>query len=236
MFGCKPRCTGSKVNKNRRQCPCGSGKAMRQCCGQPSNPTKLALERSAELLAEAGMHAEAAQALAERAKLSPHNPMIWNDLGVESMAAGQPDAAYTAFLQAHKVFPDYPLPLYNLGRLAMGRCVEEQARQPSSAPLIDKSAKEAIAYLHESLARDPLLSLAHALLSSAYEIAGDDVQAKLHEQEASRLDPGRFVERKLTWLQRIPLLRRIGLDAARPSLPFVSSSGRHITVSAPPTT
>jgi Flp pilus assembly protein TadD len=61
-----------------------------------------------------GMHAEAAEVLVERARLSPGNPMIWNDLGVEYMAAGQPDEATAAFTRAHKVFPQYPLPLYNL--------------------------------------------------------------------------------------------------------------------------
>ncbi len=100
----------AKMNKNRRLCPCGSGKAMRECCGAASSPSKLKLERSARILAETGMHADAARALAERAKLSPHNPMIWNDLGVEYLAAGQPDAAYKAFVRAHKVFPDYPTP------------------------------------------------------------------------------------------------------------------------------
>ncbi len=222
----------SKMNKNRRLCPCGSGKAMRQCCGATSSPSKLKLERSARILAETGMHADAARALAERAKLSPHNPMIWNDLGVEYLAAGQPDDAYKAFLRAHKVFPDYPIPLYNLGRLVLGRCLKEQERQAASADLARSLAMEAIGYLNECLLRDPRLSEAHALLSTAYGAIGDEVQARRHMQEASRLSPESPAAPKLTWLQRIPMLSKVGGHPTRPQQPFISSTGKHANLSA----
>ena len=155
------------MSKNRRPCPCGSGKPMRRCCGQPSSAAKLDLERSARALAERGSHAEAAAALVRRAQLSPNNPMIWNDLGVESIAAGQPEAAHAAFLRAHQTFPDYPLPLYNLARLAFAHCLAAQAAQPDEAR---RFALEAIGYLNDCLRYDPLLAPAHALLVHAHDV------------------------------------------------------------------
>jgi len=216
------------VSTRRRPCPCGSGKAMRRCCGVPSSQAKLNLERSARLLAEAGMHAEAAQALFERAKLSPHNPMIWNDLGVEYVAAGQSGEAHGAFKRAHRAFPHYPLPLYNLGRLTIGRCLVEQARQDPSLELTQRWATEAIHYLTESLSRDPLLWHAHWLLWSAYTVVEDEARSRFHAQEASRLSPEKGAELKRTLVQRF--LRKPGKPPAWSALPFLLSSGKTITV------
>jgi Flp pilus assembly protein TadD len=202
---------------------------MRRCCGTPSSPSKLKLETSAKALADTGLHAEAAQALAERAKLSPHNPMIWNDLGVEYIAAGEPDAARKAFLRAHKVFPDYPLPLYNLGRLALGRSLNGPEHSSPSADLT--GAIEAIGYLDECLLKDPLLSEAYALLSTAYQAIGDDAQAQHHLQEALRLSPESPPAPGSPWSQRIPALPTLETHPTRPR-PFLSSTGKHTDVAA----
>lgn len=212
------------MSTRRRPCPCGSGKAMRRCCGVRSSQAKLNLERSARLLAEVGMHTEAAQALAERAKLSPQNPMIWNDLGVQYIAAGQSEVAHAAFKRAHKAFPGYPLPLYNMGRLAMGRCKEEQARECPSVEKIERLATEAIHYLTESLSRDPDLFQAHALLSSAYKAIGDETRSRLHLQEASRLNHEKTVEPKPFLVQGL-LLKKLRKPSARFAPPFLLSSG-----------
>jgi Flp pilus assembly protein TadD len=214
------------MSKHKQQCPCGSGKATRRCCGMPSSAGKLKLERLARIMSETGMHAEAAQALGERAKFSPENPMIWNDLGIQHMAAGQSDEAYAAFVRAHRALPEYPLPLYNLGRLAMGRCIQEQAKQRSSIDLLIESATEAIGHLKESLERDPLLTHAHVLLSIAYETIGDVVHASLHMQEAVRLDPD------ISPRQRTPFLRRLISTKVRPSSPFIASDGKHTSLNA----
>lgn len=202
---------------------------MRRCCGVPSSQAKLNLERSARALAEAGMHAEAAQVLVERAKLSPHNPMIWNDLGVEYVAAGQSAEAHVAFQLAHKAFPEYALPLYNLGRLAMEACIEEQARQSPSLELTRRLATEAIHYLIESLMRDPLLGQTHCLLSSAYAVVGDETRSMRHAQEASRLSPEKGAEPKRTLVQSL-LLRKSRRPSARSALPYLLSSGETINV------
>jgi tetratricopeptide (TPR) repeat protein len=205
---------------------------MRRCCGRPSSSAKINLEKSARILTEMGMHAEAAEVLVERAKLSPRNPMIWNDLGVEYMAAGQPDKATAAFTRAHKVFPEYPLPLYNLGRLAMGRCIEKQAERSSSSDTVRKFANEAVGFLIGSLERDPLLIPAHTLLSTAYEVLGNEVRAGMHRQEALRLEPVTAVKSKALWLAKIPLLKKFGPSAVRPSLPFLSSKDSHTSGNA----
>lgn len=62
-----------------------------------------------------GMHAEAAQVLSERARLSPRNPMVWNDLGVEYVAAEQLEEARESFTRALRAVADYAPSLYNLG-------------------------------------------------------------------------------------------------------------------------
>jgi tetratricopeptide (TPR) repeat protein len=196
---------------------------MRRCCGRPSSSAKTNLERSARILTEIGMHAEAAEVLMERARLSPRNPLIWNDLGVEYMAAGQPDKAAAAFTRAHAVFPEYPLPLYNLGRLAMGRCIEKQAEESSSSDTVRKFANEAVGFLTGCLERDPLLIPAHSLLSTAYEVLGNEVQAGRHRQEASRLGPLTAVKSKVLWLAKIPLLKKFGPSTVPLCPPFLSS-------------
>lgn len=173
------------------------------------------------------MHPEAVQVLAKRAKLSPRNPMIWNDLGVEYMAAGQPDAARNAFLRAHKVFPDYPLPLYNLGRLALGKCLNERERHPTSGKLIGDLAIEAIGYLQQSLLRDPLLCESHMLLATAYEAIGDDARATFHLREATRLCPDPRDLPKSSWIERL-ILRRERRHLTRPNQPFILSTDKQI--------
>ena len=95
------------MRRNRQQCPCGNGQDMRRCCGAPSSYRKLVLEASARRLSEMGMHAEAAQALSERARLSPLNPMVWNDLGVEHLASRRPKEAREAFTRALRAVTDY---------------------------------------------------------------------------------------------------------------------------------
>ena len=115
-------------NSIKQRCSCGSGKSFRQCCGKASSEKKLELERAAKRFSDFGMHAEAAEALEKRARLSPENPMIWNDLGVQRVAAGQVSDALIAFQRALEAFPEYPMALYNLGKLSFDRCMELQVR------------------------------------------------------------------------------------------------------------
>ena len=206
---------------------------MRRCCGGPSSPAKITLERSARIFAETGMHAEAAEALIKRAELSPDNPMIWNDLGVEYIAAAQPEKATAAFTRALKVFPEYPLPLYNLGRLAMGRCIEEQMGRSSSPDRVREFANEAVGFLTDYVQKDPYLIPAHALLCTAYEVLGNETRASMHRKELSRLGSITVAKPRTQWLVKIPLFRKFGINVVRPSLPFLTSKDPHTSEHAP---
>ena len=201
---------------------------MRRCCGPASSQGKLELERLATAFTEIGMHLETAQTLLKRALLSPKNPLIWNDLGVAYMAAGKTDEARGAFLRACNVSPEYPLPLYNLGRLAIERCHTEQAKSSPSSELIQDFASEAISYLTISLLRDPSLSQAHALLSSAYEAVGERTRASAHMQEASRVNPELYVKPKRTWLQKFSFQTAQQVHSVRTSSPFLASTRREV--------
>lgn len=211
--------------KVKQRCPCGSGKVLKQCCGKPSSEKKLELEKEARRFSAFGMHAEACEALEERASLSPENPLIWNDLGVQRAAAGQPDEALIAFKRALEAFPEYPAALYNLGKLSFDRCVEEQrirGRQTQDDQ-IKGLATEAVKYLQASIAIDPSLACAHELLYRAFGVLGDRQKASSHLSQALRLNPGLRTFYDRPRLGRLPLIGRmfIKLDYLGPE--FLSS-------------
>jgi hypothetical protein len=114
----------------------------------------------------------------------------------------------------------------------MDRCIEEQAEPSSSSDIVRKFANEAVGFLTSSLDRDPLLIPAHMLLSTAYEVLGNEVRAGMHRKEASRLEPSTDVQSKALWLTKIPLLKKFGTSAVRPSPPFLSSKDSHASGNA----
>ncbi|MGI4826591.1 MAG: hypothetical protein ACRYFU_00105, partial [Janthinobacterium lividum] len=122
------------------------------------------------------MHAEAAQVLTERARLSPQNPMVWNDVGVEHAAAGQRHEAHEAFRRALKALADYSPSLYNLGQLAIEQCAADEATEHPSAERTREFAAEAGQHLEKSLSMNPLHCQTHAALSTAYRTMGDEVR------------------------------------------------------------
>ena len=215
------------MSKNRQLCPCGSGKAMRKCCGLPSSRKKIELEATVRRLSQLGMHAEAAQVLTERVRFSPQNPMIWNDIGVEHVAAGQTGEAHEAFSRALKALADYPPSLYNLGRLAMQRLALEQTSEQPSQETIQRVASEAIQYFEASLFENSLQYQSHEALSEAYRAVGDMVQSKLHSVETLKLKPVERSEPQGTWVENL-LSRAFGKPTAEASLPFLFSTGREI--------
>lgn len=216
--------------KNRQPCPCGSGKTMRRCCGMASSRRKLELEASARGLSDAGRHGEAARVLHERAMLSPQNPMIWNDLGVEHAAAGQPDEAHAAFRRALKALEDYPPSLYNLGRLAMERCAEERAKEHPSEETIGKLATEAIHWLGGNPADDPLRYPVHVALAAAYNAIGDKVQSRSAAREVSIGNPAGIANVQEPWVEN-PLLTDFTCLGSKTALPFLFSTGREMSPS-----
>ena len=202
---------------------------MRRCCGVTSSQKKLDLEATAKRLSDAGMHAEAAQVLSERARLSPKNPMIWNDIGVEYVADGQIEEAHAAFRRALKALADYPPSLYNLGRLAMERCAAEQAKEHPSREMVLKFAAQGIQYLEGSLYSDPRHVQTHTALSVVYGVIGDAIRAKLHMKEASELRPPELKKTKRTWVEHL-LLRAFIKPRPQTALPFVFSTGKEMRV------
>lgn len=218
------------MSKYRPKCTCGSGKAMRRCCGAPSSQTKLNLEAAAMRFSEAGMHEEAAQVLMERARLSPQNPMVWNDAGVEYMAAGQTQEAHQAFRLALKALAHYTPSLYNLGRLAIEHCAAEKAKEHPSEQRIREFATEAVQYLEKSLSLDPLQHQTHAALSTAYSVMGDAVRATFHLKMASELKPAELAVPERTWVEQL-FLRAFANSNSQAALPFLFSTGKEIKVS-----
>jgi Flp pilus assembly protein TadD len=197
--------------KIKQRCPCGSGKGLRQCCGRPSSEKKLELEKAARHFSDLGMYSEACEVLEKRTSLSPENPLIWNDLGVQRVAAGQPSEAVMAFKQALEVFPEYPVALYNLGKLSLDRCLEElrlRGQQMQDDQIIG-SATEAAKYLQASVAQDPSLARAHKLLHKVYGILGDRQKASFHLAKALKLDPDLRTFYDWPRLERLPLIGRL---------------------------
>ena len=211
--------------KIKQRCPCGSGKALQQCCGKPSSEKKLELERAAARFSAVGMHAEACDALAARASLSPENPLIWNDLGVQRVAAGQPADASIAFKRALEAFPEYPAALYNLGKLSFDRCLEEQRIRGRRRhdDQIHALATEAVQYLQASLVADPSLASAHELLYRAFGALGDPQKAGSHLSQALTLNPELRTLYDRPRLGRLPLIGRIFTKSDYPGPDFLSS-------------
>jgi Flp pilus assembly protein TadD len=127
-----------------------------------------------------GRHEEAARSLERLVELSPENPLIWNDLGLEYAAMGDLDKAISAFRQGRAVYaPAFPPVLFNLGKLLLTRFL--QSRSPSdSRPKGMEGLAEAIRLLNASLDSDPENIEAHALLAVAQERAGRKDIAEIH--------------------------------------------------------
>lgn len=213
------------MSRNRQQCVCGSGKDMRRCCGAPSSQKKLELEASAKRLSDLGMHGEAARVLRERARLSPQNPMVWNDLGVEHVVGRQIQEAHEAFTRALRALADYKPSLYNLGRLAVEQCGAERAKAHPCEETARKWAMDAIRYLEKSLSLEPVHYHTHAALVSAYTHIGDVGRAMFHERKASELAPVEPARPKDTWVEQV-LFKAFKRPQPQPALPYIFSSGK----------
>ena len=149
--------------------------------------SKQELEEAAWALSREGRHVEACAFFERRAALSPENPMIWNDLGNEYAAAGQFQKAMLTLTRAHALAPEYPLPLYNLGKHALDRC--QALRAEGAAKIeIDSLLVDAINWLNASLDRDPENADCHRNIAIAYGLIQDAESAGEHMMEAVRLN------------------------------------------------
>ena len=171
--------------RNEHLCPCGSGKRMKLCCRTPAKAALVALEESSLRLAAGRPACGSLQALEQRVALSPTNPMIWNDLGNEYAAAGQPEKAIAALKRARQVDPTFPLPLYNLGIHTLDRCVALQQSPEASTRQAEEMAWEAIGYFNASLVNDPDNAACHPKPGEGFRLRSrNPVRPWAHAMEA----------------------------------------------------
>lgn len=180
---------------NKHLCPCGSGKRTKLCCREAphsktlsmTRSTKLEMRKAVEGLAQEGKHLEACEVLEKLAALSPHNPLIWNDLGVQYEAAGQIEKAFAALKRAHEADPTYPPPLYNLGKFTLDRCTTLHETGALNDTEAQRMLAQSISFLNANLDRDPDNADAHYHLALAYALNQDEPMALAHMTVALRL-------------------------------------------------
>jgi len=183
------------AKKNKHLCSCGSGKHRKICCRETpsstwlavSRHTKLEARRTVEAFAKAGKHLEACEILEKLAALSPRNPLIWNDLGVQYEAAGQIDRAIVALKRGHHVDSTYPPTLYNLGKFTLDRLISLHKTAMVTNVQVQKMLAEAIRYLNANLDRDPNNVDSHYYLALAHSLNQDEPTAQTHMAVALRL-------------------------------------------------
>jgi tetratricopeptide (TPR) repeat protein len=168
---------------------------MKQCCREAPGPTKISLTSSTKLqmrlqveaLAAAGKHLEACEILKQLIVVSPRNPLIWNDLGIQYEASGQTEKAFDALRRGYQCDSTYPPILYNLGKFTLDRFInlgEAGELTPEEAQeLLDK----AIMFLNANLDRDPDNADAHYNLGLAYALGQDEQRATAHMTIALRM-------------------------------------------------
>jgi predicted Zn-dependent protease len=159
----------------------------------------MEMRTTAESLAREGKHSEACEILEKLAALSPRNPLIWNDLGVQYEAAGQIDKAFTALKCGHAIDSTYPPTLYNLGKLTLDQFVSLRETGDATKDS-DKMLVEAIRFLNANLDRDPENADGHYYLALAYGFKQDEDRALVHAEIALRLkEPSKA---PLLWMKR----------------------------------
>jgi tetratricopeptide (TPR) repeat protein len=161
------------------------------------------MRRLAESLATEGRHSEACETLEKLAALSPRNPLIWNDLGIQYEAAGQIQKAFTALHRAHAIDSTYPPALYNLGRLTLHQFVSLHETGPATRES-HKLLLEAIRFLNANLDRDPENADGHYYLALAYGFNQNENRAAAHAKIALQLKepseaPSIWMKRPIGW-------------------------------------
>jgi tetratricopeptide (TPR) repeat protein len=167
---------------------------MKSCCKNVPvlvKPTltldqKLEMRRSAERLGRAGKHLEACEILLQLLEVSPRNPLIWNDLGVQYEAAGEIDNALEALRRGYICDSTYPPILYNLGKFTIDRLIL-QLHEDLSSPETLQMWRKAVTFLNANLDRDPANADAHYYLALAFALAKDMRKAQVHMDVALRM-------------------------------------------------
>jgi len=182
-------------HKNKHLCPCGSGKRIKICCKRIAQLTKpgltqarkLELRRAVEKLDRAGKHVEACEILLQLLAVSPRNPLIWNDLGVQYGAAGELERALDALRRGYLCDSTFPPILYNLGKFTFDRMMLLHTSGDLSTSEAQEMLRNAVAFLDTNLDRDPQNADAHHYLALAYAFAQNERRARAHREVALRM-------------------------------------------------
>ena len=179
------------MGKNKHLCACGSGKRSKLCCGEVSRglsvAVKLEMRAAAEALSAEGKHLEACGILEKLTVVSPRNPLIWNDLGVQYEAAGEIEQAFAALRRGHRVDATFPPTLYNLGKFTLDRFMSLQEAGELSEADGRAMLAEAIGFLNANLDRDPENVDGHHFIALAYGLLQNETLARGHMTVAARL-------------------------------------------------
>jgi tetratricopeptide (TPR) repeat protein len=161
---------------------------MKLCCREVAHTTKLSLtpskklemRRKVEELDRAGQHLGACEVLRQLLEVSPRNPLIWNDLGIQYEASGQHDKAVDALRRGYLCDSTYPPILYNLGKFMLDRFIRlhnaEELIDGEGQTLLEKAAE----FLNANLDRDPDNADAHYNLALVYALGQDERRAQVH--------------------------------------------------------
>ncbi len=168
---------------------------MKLCCREVPGSTKLSLtgsaklemRRTVELLAASGKHLEACEILEKLVAASPHNPLIWNDLGIEYEASGQTDKAFTALRRGYQADSTYPPILYNLGKFTLDRFMRLDKAGELSEIEAPELLEKAIRFLNANLDRDPDNADGHHCIALAYSLNHNEPMAQAHMTVSLRL-------------------------------------------------
>lgn len=185
-------------NKNKHLCPCGSGKRMKLCCREIACTAKISLtpgkklemRRRVEELDRTGQHAEACEILVQLLAISPRNPLIWNDLGIQYEASGQHDKALDALRRGYLCDPTYPPILYNLGKFTLDRFLRLQNAAALTHTEGQQLLQKASEFLNANLDQDPGNADAHYNLALVYALRQDERSAQAHMTVALRIKQG----------------------------------------------
>lgn len=183
------------AENNRHLCTCGSGKRAKLCCGKPTRTMKLSvtprmkleMRQQVEKLDLAGRHAEACEILNHLLAVSPKNPLIWNDLGVQYEASGQSDQALEALRRGHLCDSTYPPILYNLGKFTLDKFIRLQNSRKLTESEGSDLLRKAATFLNANLDRDPDNADAHYNLALVYALSGDMGRAHIEMTVALRM-------------------------------------------------
>jgi tetratricopeptide (TPR) repeat protein len=179
---------------------------MKLCCRQAARTAQLSLSpgqklemrRNVEALAKTGKHLEACVILEQLVSVSPHNPLIWNDLGVEYEASGQIEKAIAALRRGYEADATYPPILYNLGKFTFNHLVNLERAGEFSRAEAQRLLDKAIKFLNANLDRDPENADAHYYLALAYAMERDEQRADAHMTVAIRMKEE--LQAPLDWL------------------------------------